>query len=236
MNIGDGFRRLWADPVWSKVIAAGIIAALSFLSVIVSNRVGSMGSSIKAAIVIGGIVLMLSASFYGLMLLYSRRRAKILVFVSSGGTCRDPMAKAIATKLLEGRKLKHHINIKAAALGPLSKSEASYAARYVIKEMYNEDLLADHRPEPLTPRLMEQADLILVMDKSLLSPRGKNFPVLPVEKSFVLKEFFGLSGDVRDPWPDGKDVTRLNEYRKCANELRDILSNNLDHLVKVLDL
>lgn len=232
MRIGDGFRRLWADPVWSKVIAAGIIAILSLLSVTVSSRIASVPSPKKTAI-IGAIVLVSSASLYALMLLYSRQKTRTLVFLSSGGTCRDPMAKAIATKLLEIRKLRHPLQIKAASLGPLSKPEASYAARYVIREMYNEDLLAEHRPELLTAKLIKQADLILAMDRSLLLTPGKN---LPAEKTFVLKEFFGSTGDVRDPWPDGKDVAALNRYRECANELRDVLSNNIDHLINVLAL
>jgi len=99
--------------------------------------------------------------------------------------------------------------------------------------MFNEDLLLKHKPELLTSDLIKQADLILAMDKSLLLTPGK---VLPSNKTFVLKEFFGTTGDVVDPWPDGKDVATLDRYRKCANELRGILSDNLDHLINVLDL
>lgn len=232
MRRGDGFRRLWADPVWSKVIATGIIAILSLFFVTMPDRISSVPSPTRT-VIIAAIALVTSVSFYFLMLLYSRRGTKTLVFLSAGGTCRDPMAKVIATKLLENRKLRHPLLIKAAGLGPLSKPEASYAARYVIKEMYNEDLLAEHQPEKLTAKLVDQADLILVMDRSLLLTPGKN---LPPQKTFMLKEFFGSTGDVCDPWPDGKDVATLNRYRECAKELRDVLSNNLDHLINVLAL
>ena len=152
---------------------------------------------------------------------WSFRRRKTLIFLSAGGTCRDPMAKAIASRLLQTRKLKHPIDIRAAGLGPADGSKASYAARYVIKEMYGEDLLGDHKPEVLTKKLARRADLILVMDRSLLTTPGKT---LPPEKTFLLKEFFGGKGDVIDPYPDGMGPKTLSKYRDCAEELRKLRS------------
>jgi len=159
---------------------------------------------------------------------------KILVFVSRGGTCRDPMAKAITMQLLEQRKVCSRIEVRAAGLGPLSGSNASLAARIVIREMYGEDLLEDHRPEILTEDLVARADLILAMDKELLGPIGKTFPR---NKTLLLKEFFGLEGNVNDPWDDNKtDVVTIQRYRECAEELRTILTNGMDHLVNTLNL
>jgi protein-tyrosine-phosphatase len=143
------------------------------------------------------------------------------------------MAKAIMAKLLQCKKLKHPVDIRAAGLGPLAKSEASYAARYVINEMYNENLLKHHQPELLTPELSNQADLILVMDKSLLTTPGKT---LPSGKTFLIKAFFGKQGDVCDPWPDGKDDATLARYRMCAEELRQLLTENVDRITRILDL
>lgn len=210
--------QLWSDPVWSTIIASVILASLSYLFLWASRHFGSVWPF---------------SQFAKLTTLWRRRTPKTLVFLSSGSTCRDPMAKAIMSKLLVGRKLKHPIIIRAAGLGPISEDEASYAARYVIKEIYGEDLLIDHKPELLTVELAKRADLILVMDKSLLLTPGKT---LPKEKTFLLKEYFGLNGDLRDPWPDGKDPATLSRYRRCAEELQQVLSQNLDRLVDVLDL
>jgi protein-tyrosine-phosphatase len=160
-----------------------------------------------------------------------RHTPKIVVFLSAGGTCRDPMAKAITTKLLEQMKPRPRIEIHAAGLGPSTAEETSYAARYVIREMYGEDLLKDHRPTLLTPDLVARADLILAMDRSLLLTPGKN---LPKNKAYVLKEFFGLQGDVVDPWPDGKDPVTLQRYRACAEELKALLTEHIDRIVNVL--
>lgn len=228
MSLRANLLKLWNDPVWSKVIAAGIIGVLSYAFVWNWPRIGLLPLSIC---IVAAVLLV--ASLLLLLWRYSRPAHKTLVFLSSGGTCRDPMAKVITSKLLETKKLKHPITIRAAGLGPITKSEASYAARYVIKEMYNDDLLASHRPEQLTAELVQQADLILVMDKALLLTPGKT---LPKHKTFLLKDFFGLKGDVIDPWPDGKDRASLSKYRKCADELHQILSQNVDQLVRALAL
>jgi protein-tyrosine-phosphatase len=158
---------------------------------------------------------------------------KTLVFLSAGGTGRDPMAKAIAGKLLEDRTLKHPVDIRAVGLGRVSSTKAEYAARYVINEMYGEDLLKEHRPAQLTPELAKRADLILVMDRSLLNPK-----ILPSGKSYVLKEFFGVTGDVDvvDPFPDGRDDATLARYRACAKELRHLLEQGLDRLIDALSI
>lgn len=198
---------IWNDPVWSKVIAAGVLALLSFFIMQFRKKIAALFK-------------------------HNRKGNKLLIYVSSGGTCRDPITKAITLKLLEKRKLDFKLNIKAAGLGPLSDHQASYAARYVIKEIYHQDLLADHKPELLSPDDLKNADLILVMDKSLLLTPKKIFPT---EKTFVFKSFFGLEGDIIDPWPDGKDQTTLSRYRKCAEEIKDILEKNVDHLIDVLN-
>jgi len=232
VNLRDRFRSIWDDAVWSKVIAAVIIAGLAVLYALLRPLLPSVTAPSGLA---AGVILALGFTVAFLLLLWgwSIRRRKTLVFLSAGGTCRDPMAKAIASKLLQTRKLKHPIDIWAAGLGPISESKASYAARYVIKEMYDEDLLVDHKPEVLTPELVRRADLILAMDGSLLTTPGKT---LPRRKTFLLKEFFGEKGDVEDPWPDGMDPDTLSKYRNCAKELQRLLTEHLDKLVRALEL
>lgn len=222
---------LWKDPVGSNVIAASVIAGVGYLYIRLTADL-SKSSLLAHPLVrlsLPGLALILAI---GLWHRY-RRTPKILVFLSAGGTCRDPMAKAIAEQLLNARKPRPRINVHAAALGPVSGTESSYAARHVIRDMYRMDLLKDHHPELLTPDLVGRADLILVMDKSLLLTPGKT---LPSNKTFLLKEFVGLKGDVLDPWPDGKDSATLKRYRECAEELRALLTAHLDRIVDVLEV
>jgi len=224
MNVRARVSSVWNDPVWSKVIAAGILAGCGYLLVDVTT------TPAQRVLVLLGLVLV------GLLAvrMWPRRRRTVL-FLSAGGTCRDPMAKAILTKLLDTRKLAYPIDILAAGVDAIGASEASFAARHVIKEMYGEDLLKDHRPAQLTVELVRQADLILAMDDAVVETANRSKVMsLPRGKAFVLKKFFNMEGGVYDPWPDGKDPATLSRYRDCANELESILSNNLDQLVRVL--
>lgn len=158
-------------------------------------------------------------------------RDKTVVFLSSGGTCRDPMAMVIAIQILDAMKPRPAIRFRAAGLGPISSTGASYGARHAIRELYGSDLLKDHKPALLTPELVAEADLILAMDKSLLLTPGKT---LPLGKTFLLKEFLGSAGDIIDPWPDGKDAATLVRYRACAEELRALLTQHMDRIIETL--
>jgi hypothetical protein len=59
---------------------------------------------------------------------------------------------------------------------------------------------------------------------------------LPREKTHILKEFFGLHGDVADPYRGAgeRDAQTLARYKACADELRKILSENIDNLLRAL--
>ena len=139
------------------------------------------------------------------------------------------MAKAIALKLQEERPPGYRLRIEAGALFQPSSAVASCAARRAIREIFGEDLLANYQVKRMTADRIAEADLILVMAASLLQKK-----LLPVEKTFVLKPFFGLYGDIEDPFPDGTDLETLNRYRNCAAELREILSTHWDHLIGFL--
>lgn len=232
MSLRDWLRSVWNDPVWSKVIAATIVASCGYLAVrLRPDLLQVIGSSRVATALVAGFATAVLVSLW----IWLRKTSKTLVFMSLGGAGRDPMAKAIAGKLLGTRKLKHPLDIRAVGLAPVTATQAEYAARYVINEMYGEDLLKDHKPAQLTPGLIKKADLILVMDRALLARAGRS---LPGQKTFVLKEFFGATGnvDVVDPYPDGMDDATLVKYRACAEELRQVLSQNLDRLIRALEL
>ena len=158
---------------------------------------------------------------------------KILIYLSSGGTCRDPMAKAITLKELENKALNFRLRVEGMALGPLSSNEVSFAARNAIKELYNDDLLVGYKPELVSKELLNEADLILVMDHNLMKHKLLQ-DILPRGKTYVFKEFFGLQGDITDPWPDGKDQETLSRYKECASEIRTIIKSGNDRLLSAL--
>ncbi len=158
------------------------------------------------------------------------KRSRLLVYLSAGGTCRDPMAKVITERVLKDKSLLFKVRIEAMAIGPVSNTSTSYAARNAIKEMYGKDILICHTPKRVTREVLEEADLVLVMSRSLLDTIKDYNP----QNTYVFKEFFGLSGDIADPWPDGKDQSTLSRYRKCAEEMKKIIEENSDRLIQAL--
>ena len=152
-----------------------------------------------------------------------------IIYVSAGGTCRDPMAAAITKKLIDEKKLDINVQFEAMALAPVSRKNTSFAACKAIEKLLGDNLLRNHIPKTITEKDIKEAILILVMDKSLL-----NYKILPKEKTYLLKTFFGDEGDIADPWPDGRDEKTLSRYYKTAEELQLVISKNIDKLINAI--
>lgn len=162
-----------------------------------------------------------------------RSDERMIAYVSLGGTCRCAMAKAITQKLIQGFQLNYKLRVESVAHGMPSLPGASNGARQAMQRLFGEDLLADHRTIGLTDAILEDADLILAMDhtllKGLMGPKTCN-------KTYVFKSFFGLEGDILDPWPDSGDEETSRRYSQCATEIKDILEPNIEKIINTLRL
>jgi len=158
---------------------------------------------------------------------------KLLVYLSSGGTCRDPMAMAITEQILQVKAPDTNVRVVGGALIVLSNNEVSYSARNAIKALYGEDLLAKYAPKLVTSELLEKADLVLVMDEELMSSCKND---LPDAKTHLFKKYFGFEGDVIDPWPDRRDSESLRKYKATANEIKSTIEYGIDKLIKALEV
>jgi len=137
---------------------------------------------------------------------------KTILLVCGGNTCRSPMAKVILEQKLKGFGELKRFSIDSAAYDNPTYPGARGNAREAIKRLFGTDLLASHKSKKLTPELVEQADLILVMGSRM--KKG-----LPPEKTWAMKEYAGSSGDIADPFSGDLDV-----YLRCARELSDALA------------
>src|SRR5260370_38463432 len=120
-----------------------------------------------------------------------------------------------------------------------SLSGASEGARSAIKELFGRDLLADHRSMRLTPTLVEEANLILVMDRAIYDVLEKsgsnNLNNGDSPKVHVLRPYFGLSGDIADPWAHRESSEAGVLYLRTAKELKSILEQHISDVVAALD-
>jgi protein-tyrosine-phosphatase len=151
------------------------------------------------------------------------RGERLVIFVSYGGTCRCAMAKVVLSQALRGRHLPYRLRTQSIAHAFGSAGTASGAAREVVKQIYGSDLLADHVVTQRHPAIIEDADLILVMERKLLEG-------LPSEKTYVFNEFFGLTGDVLDPWPPDNSGAH-ERYLECLHHLRSVIDSRVEKVV-----
>ena len=123
---------------------------------------------------------------------------RVVLFVCSGNTCRSPMAAAIANSLSNG--IAHSAGLVASAGAPMT-AEAQTALRSlgVVHE--------PHVARPLTPQLVETADVIYTMTRSLRQTIISSYP-----SAYAKTHSLDPAGDIPDPIggpQDGYDATAL---------------------------
>lgn len=228
-------RKLWKDSVISNVIAGGILALISFLWVHYSSSDIQIGWKLLRYGIISLIIFVVFVVLYSILKRKNPNKPKLLLYLSTGGTCRDPMATVITRKIIEENNINLKLDIKGMAVIDTSDLMISYGARYAIENLYGQDLLSQYKCEKITKEIYDKADLILVMSNEVLSQLTKKIPnAKDANKVYLFKEFFGLKGDITNPWPDGKDEETLKRYNDCARELKEILTNNFNHLLEAL--
>jgi protein-tyrosine-phosphatase len=155
------------------------------------------------------------------------RRDRLLIFLSDGGTCRDPMAKVITEKALERESLPFRVRVEARSLTVPGETQASFGARCAIADMFcGPDLLAKHVPTLVSDQELRTAELVLAMDHGIYRQVRASHPG---SRTFEFKAFFGLSGEIADPV-----FGDVDEYKRCAEEMKAIIEGNIDRLVEAL--
>jgi protein-tyrosine-phosphatase len=150
-----------------------------------------------------------------------------VVFVCTGNTCRSPLAAALARRELERRGWQH-VEVASAGLAaeegyPASRHALAVAQRHALE-------LAEHRSRPLTPQMVEWADLVLAMSPShvyALERGGAG------EKVALLGDFAaggpGEGAPVADPFGGDEDA-----YEATFRELEPLVAAVFDRLAPIL--
>jgi protein-tyrosine phosphatase len=136
-----------------------------------------------------------------------------ILFVCSGNTCRSPMAQALGRKML-AQKLncptedlsRYKINILSAGTFASRGMPASDSAVHAMRRVGLD--ISEHTSQPVTPALIEQADLILVMSRN-----HKDFICSLVPTACSRIKLIAETG-VADPM-GGSD----QDYVKCAEHM-----------------
>jgi protein-tyrosine-phosphatase len=152
-----------------------------------------------------------------------------ILIVCTGNTCRSPMAEGALRTLLERERPGKSVVMSAgiaAATGFPATMFAIEAAR-----IWDCDL-SHHKSQPLQPRLVEQADLILCMGPEHLAEVLRQVPSAR-NKAFLFKNFPDgrKHGDtVEDPIGQA-----LEQYNQTFIEIGEYLGKFLPEIVRRID-
>jgi protein-tyrosine-phosphatase len=171
-------------------------------------------------------------------------RKPLLLYVSWGGTCRDPMAKAITEERLGDRAA--NVRVRSAGARIVRQNQRavqtrrngpSEVAAMVVRDKFGRDALRNYRVRRINGKMLRQARLILLF--------GSEFreDIQAIDRGAVMKavtfdEYFGCA-PIPNPWsPDqvaGDPAVRAR-YEETYDALNSVLSkpDNLDKLYSQL--
>lgn len=146
-----------------------------------------------------------------------------IIFVCTGNTCRSPMAEAIFNKKSDNNLFEAK---SAGILVNMASTGAANNAILVLKDEYGVDLSA-HRPKELTFSDIEDADLILCMEKMQAEIVKYKFSLNNelMNKVHPFLEYVGIGGDILDPY-GGTYSTYLETARQIEKGI-DVLLEKL---------
>lgn len=153
---------------------------------------------------------------------------KQILLVCTGNICRTPMAVALLRQALAGAGLGQEVAVDSAGTGAVVGAPASAGS---ARAMAGRGLdLSAHRGKQLDARLVDEADLILVMEEGHRRSIFYSWP-RALSKTYLLSEMAGEHVDVADPI--GQDQAA---YDRTAGIIAAYVRRGLPQIVKRLGL
>ena len=151
-----------------------------------------------------------------------------ILFICTGNTCRSVIAEELAKKYFSGYE-----DIKIKSCG-IASSTAFSTPEIVLELMKKENIeFKGHISTPVTKKLMDEAGIILVMDKNHMEYIRYNFPRAE-KKTYLLKSYVKLREgspvlpdmDISDPIGGTEEV-----YTECFDEIKECIIKLVDKVI-----
>jgi len=145
-----------------------------------------------------------------------------VLFLCHGNICRSPVAEQMARRELPGRKFSSAgFHTESGRPSPVHVYQAARSLGF--------DLSA-FRSNTVSPRMVEEADLILLMDGRNLSDFSQQFPGA-LQKVLLLGMFLSPASEIRDPYDANlqQTIRILQQIERGIQEFAKVLGA-FDHL------
>jgi protein-tyrosine phosphatase len=90
--------------------------------------------------------------------------------------------------------------------------------------------ISSHRSHRLTPKDIEDADLVVVMTQGQKEVLSLEFPE-ERNKIYLLSELAGENYDIEDPY----GTESLELYQQCADQIEELLREACERLIELLE-
>jgi protein-tyrosine-phosphatase len=150
-----------------------------------------------------------------------------ILFICTGNICRSPAAEALLRQRLEREGLTDW-DVESAGTWTVDGRPAS---RYAVQAMIERGLdITSHRSQAVGHRLVEGADLVLVMTHNHAEALRLEFPDHAAKIHLLSEMKDGCRYDIDDPYGGS-----LAEYRDCVKELSDLIDTGFDRLRSLVE-
>jgi protein-tyrosine-phosphatase len=140
---------------------------------------------------------------------------KTILFVCTANQCRSPMAEGLMRRKLEREGRAGEIRAASAGVDALDGCRATENS---IQAMAARGIdISGHRSRATTDRILQDAALILTMERAHANVLQALFPA-HAERVHLLAQMAGLESDVADPVG-----SPLEDYRRTAQEIENLI-------------